>query len=149
MSVPPDLQVSTKEAFTAAVIGDRETCIEHLADIAGWGARGVFIACWGWSAATLLGLTGHAEPEPGTYSLEIVHRVTGEVASIDDAVSEPARRAALQLVTLCANQDADMVDAVVRAHIKRDGTGGRSANGLGEPRRMGRERTSPAARRRL
>lgn len=119
----PDLAVSTREAFTAAVAGDRETCIEHLADIAGWGPRGVFTACWGWSAATLFGLTGHAEPEPGTYSLEIVHQVTGDTVSVDDAVPEPARQAALQLVTLCANRDADMVDAIVRAHIKRDGTG--------------------------
>ena len=51
MTVPPDLQESIKDAFTCALMGDRERLIEHLADIAGWGPMGIHTACWGWAGS--------------------------------------------------------------------------------------------------
>jgi hypothetical protein len=79
----PDLLGAIREAFAAAVADNPGQVTERVADIAGWGARGIFTALCGWSAVSLQCLD---RPAPGTpVTVTLGDAWTGETVGIDEA----------------------------------------------------------------
>ena len=122
MSAPPGLQKAINDAWMAAVTDDSDDLTEHLAYIAGWGARGIHVAVAGWSAISLKCLTG-GEPGDGFYALEVTDTSTGKTVSVD-RLQDPANQQAVQAVTVVGNKDFDTLAAIARAAFGADyGTG--------------------------
>lgn len=119
---PPDLGEAIRDAWMHAIFGQNDDLIERLADIAGWGVPGVHTAVWGWSAASLMCLTGDERPDrSGFYTLQVTDATTGEAVSIDQlSRGRPSDRQAVQMVTLYGNGDFDTAVAIVEVACKRD-----------------------------
>lgn len=120
MTVPPSLNESIHAALLDAVTDDQPSLIERLGDIAGWGPRGIFPALWGWSAITLMGLTGDAQPDRASfYELEVSDVHSGQVTGVG-AVGHPAGQQALQMITLYANGDSETAIAIIHTAFDHD-----------------------------